>query len=399
MKFLDQIDLKGKKLLIRVDYNVPLKDSVIQDDNRIRASVPTLHYAIAHEAAVIICSHLGRPKGTRVAELSLAPAAKSLSEILQTQVRMASDCIGPEVAAQAAAIQPGQLLMLENLRFHAEEEQNDPAFSQHLAELADVYVNDAFAVAHRTHASVVGVTSYANVCCAGFLVKKERQYLGDALENPERPYVAISGGAKVSTKLGVLNHLLDKADALIIGGAMANTFLFAQGFAVGKSRVEKDLAEDARSILEKADSKGVALHLPVDFVLGESPDCQTAAGTCNTGNIPDDLMVLDVGPKSLTRFEQVLKPARTVMWNGPLGVFENRAFANGSQSIAKSVASLSDAVTIVGGGETGALIHMLDLAADFSFVSTGGGSFLRFLEGNKLPAFDALDNWDNRSSG
>ncbi len=396
MKFLDQMDIEGKRLLIRVDYNVPLKDGTIQDDNRIRGSVPTLTYALENGAAVIVCSHLGRPKGKRVPELSLSPTAKRLSELLKCEVTMAADCIGPEVTRLAAALKPGQVLMLENLRFHEQEEKNDPTFSQQLAALADVYVDDAFAVAHRTHASVVGVTEYAQGCCGGFLLKRECKYLGQALADPKRPYVAISGGAKVSSKLGILNRLLDKANAMILGGAMANTFLLAQGYSVGKSLVERDLVKDARNILDRAEKKGVAVHLPVDFVLGESTDSKTSAGTCDAGNIPDDLMVLDVGPKSVALFGEVLKLAKTVVWNGPMGVFENPAFADGSLSLAKIVAGLDDALTIVGGGDTDAVIHMLNLSDRFSFISTGGGSFMAFLEGKELPALKALEKCDKR---
>lgn len=391
MKFLDQMRIKGRRLLIRVDYNVPLANGCIQDDSRIRASIPTVKYAIANGAAVILCSHLGRPRGKRVDELSLLPVAQRLSKILQLPVPLASDCVGANTVAEASALKPGQILMLENLRFHCEEEQNDPAFSQQLADLADIYVNDAFAVAHRSHASVVGVTSFAKDCCAGFLMKKEWEYLGDALKNPLRPYVVVVGGAKISTKLAMIDHLLDRANAIIIGGAMANTFLLAQGFKIGKSRFEPDLVDDAASILAKAKTKGVAIYLPVDVVVGESTDSTIAAGTFDVACIPDELMALDVGPKSLTQFESVLRTAKTVMWNGPVGVFENPAFENGSNSVARTIADLDSALTIVGGGDTDALIHSLGLESRFSFVSTGGGSFLQFVEGTQLPAFEALD--------
>jgi phosphoglycerate kinase len=396
MKFLDQMDIKGKKLLIRVDYNVPLKDGVIQDDNRIRGSIPTLTYALENEAAIIVSSHLGRPKGKRMPELSLSPTAKRLSELLQHEVQMAHDCIGPEVTRLAEALKPGQVLMLENLRFHEQEEKNDPIFSKQLAELADVYVDDAFAVAHRAHASVVGVTEYAKACCGGFLVKKEWEYLGEALADPKSPYVAIFGGAKVSSKLGILNQLLDKADAMIIGGAMANVFLLAQGNTVGKSLVENGLVGEVQNILDKAEKKGVKLHLPVDFVLGESMNSKASAGTCDAENIPDDLMVLDVGPKSVALFEEVLKPVKTVMWNGPMGAFENPAFANGSMSLAKTIANLDNALTICGGGDTDVVIHKAGLTNKFSFISTGGGSFMAFLEGKELPAFKALKKCDRK---
>lgn len=390
MKFLDQMDVKGKKLLIRCDFNVPLKNGEIQDDNRIQASLETLRYALDNNASLVLCSHLGKPKGNPDPELTMKPVAERLGELLGLDVRLAPDCVGSETRRMAQALGPGEVLLLENLRFHPEEKDNDPHFSRELAELAEIYVCDAFGTAHRAHASMVGVAAHAADCCGGLLLKKEWHYLKEALESPERPYVAISGGAKVSTKLGVLFNLLDTVDELIIGGAMANTFMLAKGYETGTSLVEKDLAEKAVELLETANRKGVKVHLPVDFVVGDSPDAAEALGTFAADSLPGDKMALDIGPKSVELFTEAISKARTVMWNGPMGAFENPAFAEGSVAVAKAMASLEDARTIVGGGDTDALIHRNGLVDDFSFISTGGGSFLEFLEGKELPAFTAL---------
>ena len=390
MKFIDYKEIKNKKLLVRVDYNVPLKDGVIQDDHRIRASLDTLNYALNQGAALIICSHLGRPTDKREPEFSLKPAAVRLAELLGREVKMASDCVGSEVNATVQALAPGQVLMLENLRYHAGEKANDPEFSKQLAALADVYVNDAFAVAHRAHASVVGVTEFAPASCGGFLLKKEWAFLGQALTNPDKPYVAISGGAKISTKMDILNALLDKADEIIIGGAMANTFLLARGNPVGRSLVETKRVSDAAALLEKASQKGVKIHLPTDLTLGQGIDSPNASGVCRFDAIPEDSMALDIGPETIARFKTVLTNAKTVMWNGPMGAFENPAFAQGSLELARIVAGLDDAMTIVGGGDTNVVIKAENLSDQFSFISTGGGSFMAFMEGKELPAFKAL---------
>ncbi|MDM8542878.1 phosphoglycerate kinase [Desulfococcaceae bacterium HSG9] len=390
MNFLDKIEIKGKKLLVRVDYNVPLKDGVIQDDHRIRASLDTLNYALDQGAALIICSHLGRPTDKREPEFSLKPAAVRLSELLGREVKMASDCIGSEVRATVQALAPGQVLMLENLRYHAGEKANDPEFSKQLAALADVYVNDAFAVAHRAHASVVGVTEFAPASCGGFLLKKEWAFLGQSLADPEWPYVAISGGAKISTKMDILNALLDKADEIIIGGAMANTFILAIGNSVGRSLVEKQRVSDAAALLEKASQKGVKIHLPTDLTLGQGIDSPASSGVCRFDAIPEDSMALDIGPETIAQFKTVLTHAKTVMWNGPMGAFENPAYAQGSLELARIVAGLDHALTIVGGGDTNVVIKAESLSDKFSFISTGGGSFMSFMEGKELPAFKAL---------
>lgn len=394
MQYIDQMDIKGKKLLFRVDFNVPLDGSTITDDNRIRAVVPTLRYAMEQGAAVIVCAHLGKPKGQVVPELTLAPIAKRLGELLETDVALAPDCVGPDVESMAASLQPGQVMMLENLRFHKEEQgktaEDRGDFGKQLASLADIYVNDAFGVAHRANASVVDVPAHAKDCCIGFLMKKEWEYLGTALADPKRPFVAVSGGAKVSSKLGILYNLLGKVDHIIIGGAMANTFLAAQGHGVGKSLVENDLFDEALKIMETARQKGSQIHLPQDFVYADSPDADKADGSCGADCIPEDMMVLDIGPESIETFKKVLDGAGTVVWNGPMGLFETPAFAEGSMELCKAMADMPEAVTIVGGGDTDAVVHKAGLTERFSFISTGGGSFLEFLEGKELPAFKAL---------
>lgn len=394
MKFIDQLDISGKKLLFRVDYNVPLDGTTITDDNRIKASIPTLQYALNKGAAIIVCAHLGKPKGAVRPELSLEPVAKRLSELLDVPVDLAPDCIGTAVSQLAAKLQPGQVLMLENLRFHAQEQGKTEAdrgdFGEHLANLADIYVNDAFGVAHRANASVVDVPRHAKACCAGFLLKKEWEFLGEALKKPKRPYVAVSGGAKVSSKLGILDNLLGKVDHIIIGGAMANTFIAAQGHGVGKSLYEKDLMDDALKIMKTAKERGSTLHLPTDFLYAENIESEEVSGTCMADAIPNDAIVLDIGPASIKAFCAVLESAKTIMWNGPMGFFEKPAFAEGSLALGRTMAALDDALTIVGGGDTDAVVHQAHLEEKFSFISTGGGSFLEFIEGKELPAFVAL---------
>lgn len=389
IRSLDQMDVRGKKLLVRVDFNVPLKDGKITDDNRIRASLPSLEYGLKNGAALILCSHLGKPKTGPDPKLSLAPCAARLAELLGRPVRMAPDVVGPEVEKLAAALRPGDVLMLENLRFHPGETKGDENLGKALAGLADIYVGDAFGTAHRAHASIVAAAKNAKARCAGMLLIKEWQYLGEKLQKPARPFAAISGGAKVSSKLGILNHLLDKVDILVVVGAMANTFLLAQGHGVGKSLAEPDLADEARKVLAAAKAKKVNLVLPVDFVLGSSLE-GGAEGTVAADAIPADKMVLDIGPRSLEVFAAALKDARTVVWNGPAGAFENPAFAAGSVGLAKVVAAL-DAITIGGGGDTGALLATAGMADQVSFISTGGGAFLELLEGKEMPGFTALE--------
>ncbi len=390
MRFIDELSLAGKRVLVRVDYNVPIKDGVIVDDNRIKQSLPTLQLALDAGASLVLCSHLGRPKGAPVPEFSLQPIASHLAALLGREVRMAPDCIGPEALAMAESLAPGQILLLENLRFHAGETKNDPDFSRELAKFGHVYVNDAFGASHRAHASVVGVTEFIDECCGGLLLKKEWQYLGEALKEPECPFVAIIGGAKVSSKLGILKALMDKVDSMIVGGAMANTFRKAQGFEVGTSLVEDDLLEEAMAIMVEAREKGVKFYLPVDFILGTDPKGGIASGVRTYQDIPAEEMILDTGPASHTLFAEVIKNAKTVIWNGPMGAFENPAFAQGSINLCRVVAAL-DAMTILGGGDTNVIVELTRLTDKFSFISTGGGSFLEFLEGKELPAFTALE--------
>jgi len=363
MRFLDEMTVSGKRVLIRVDYNVPLKGDVIVDDNRIKQSLPTLNLALDRGASLVICSHLGRPKGAPDPAFSLKPVAARLSELLGRQVVMAPDCIGPQVQAMAQSLAPGQVLLLENLRFHPGETKNDPDFSRELAGLGQVYVNDAFGASHRAHASVVGVTEFIDDCCGGLLLKKEWQYLGEALKDPQRPFAAIIGGAKVSSKLGILKALMDKVDSMI---------------------------EDAMAIMVEAREKGVKFYLPVDFILGTDPKGGIASGVRTYQDIPAGEMILDTGPASHTLFAEVIKNAKTVIWNGPMGAFENPAFAQGSINLCRVVAAL-DAMTILGGGDTNVIVEQTGLTDKFSFISTGGGSFLEFLEGKEMPAFTALE--------
>lgn len=394
MLFIDQVDIAGKKLLFRVDFNVPLEDGVITDDNRIQAAIPTLKYALDKGASIILCAHLGKPKGKVVPELSLAPVAKRTGELLGVDVVLVPGLLSDLAGEKAAALKPGQVMMLDNLRYNPEETGKTAAergdFGQRLAALADIYVNDAFGVAHRENASVVDVPQFASMSCGGFLLKKEQEFLGDALQNPKRPYVCVSGGAKVSTKLGILTNLLGKVDDIIIGGAMANTFMLAKGYEVGHSLVEKDLVEDARLIMDEAESKGSKLHLPVDYIYAASHDAVEAGGICAADKIPTDSMVLDIGPETVKSFVSVLGRSKTIVWNGPMGLFETPAFAKGSLAVCEAIANLDDALSIVGGGDTDAVVHLMHLADKFSFISTGGGSFLEFLEGKELPAFTAL---------
>lgn len=393
IRFLDEMDITGKRILLRVDYNVPLDGDRITDDLRIRASLPTVEYALKKGASLVMCSHLGKAKGKPDPKFSLAPAAARLSELIGRPVAMAPDCLGPEVEKMVAALKPGEVLMLENLRFHEGEEKNDPEFAKAIAAYGDVFVNDAFGTAHRAHASMVGFPKYAKACCGGFLLKKEWEYLGQTMEKPSRPFVAVSGGAKVSSKLGVLKNLLAKVDRMVIGGAMANTFVAAQGFCVGKSLVEPDLYDEAKSILALAREHKVSVYLPVDFSVsldaGKPLAEMKPAGVHPYQDIPADAVILDIGPTTLRLFAQVLAPAKTVVWNGPMGAFENPDFAEGSLGVARALADL-DAVTVVGGGDTDVVVHKAGLADRMTFISTGGGASMEFLEGKELPAFKAL---------
>ena len=386
-KTIRDIDVTGKKVLVRVDFNVPLSESGVGDDTRIRAAIPTIQYLLDHGAAVILCSHLGRPKGGPDPKYSLKPVADHLAELLGKPVKFAPDCIGPAAEKEASSLKAGEVLVLENTRFHPEEEKNDLKMAEQLANLADLYVNDAFGTAHRAHASTEGVTHF-KPGVAGFLLEKEIKYLGQAVADPKRPFVAILGGAKISDKIGVINNLLSKADAVLIGGGMANTFLKAQGFAVADSLVEADSVPVASELLAKAQGK---LHLPVDLVLADKFEAEAARKVIPVGNVPDGWRILDIGPETVSAFSEVIKTAGTVVWNGPMGVFEFPRFAEGTFGIAKAVAE-SSAGSIIGGGESVAAIQQSGLAEKITHISTGGGASLEMLEGLELPGVAALQD-------
>ncbi|HUZ95817.1 MAG TPA: phosphoglycerate kinase [Edaphobacter sp.] len=393
------LDLTNKRVLIRVDFNVPLsKDGrTITDDTRIRETLPTIEYALRRKAKVILCSHLGRPKGQPVATMSLRPIVDRLRELLDAiideneNVAFAPDCVGEVATEMATQLESGQTLLLENLRFHAEEEANDPAFAKKLASLCDIYVNDAFGSAHRAHASTEGITHFVKQSAAGLLMERELTYLGKALDQPDKPFVAIIGGAKVSDKIQVIDNLLDLADAIIIGGGMAYTFLNAQGQTTGKSLVETDKIDVAKAALDKAKAKGVRFLLPIDHVLADK-FAHDAKTTIHEGSHPFhvDLMALDIGPKSIALFEAEISDARTIIWNGPMGVFEMPAFAKGTHAIAHCVSGNHDATTIVGGGDSVAAVKQSGVSQKISHISTGGGASLEFLEGKILPGVAAL---------
>ena len=388
-KTVRDIDVAGKKVLVRVDFNVPQDKQTgeITDDTRIKAALPTIKYLVEHKAKVILCSHLGRPKGV-TPELTLKPVAQRLGKLLGQPVQIAGDCVGPRAEGLVAVLNDGEVLLLENLRFHEEEEKNDPAFAKSLASLGEVYVNDAFGTAHRAHASTAGVTKYLPAV-AGFLMEKELEYLGKALAEPKRPFAMIVGGAKVSDKITMLENILPKVDALVIGGGMANTFLKAQGYDVGKSKVENEQLDFARGLVAKAKEKGVHLLLPIDAVVAERFEAASPNQTVPVDKVPKDWQMLDIGPQTVMRFSEEIKKAHTVVWNGPLGVFEFPAFARGTQAIAALLAKL-DATTIIGGGDTAAAVEQQGLAGKMTHVSTGGGASLEFLEGKTLPGVAAL---------
>jgi len=380
------IDIANKRVLVRLDLNVPLENGAVSDDTRICAALPTLQYLLEHNSVPILCSHLGRPKGKPDPKYSLKPVGERLGQLLDRPVKMAPDCIGQVVEDMARKIPRGAVLLLENLRFHAEEEANDPEFARALASLAEVYVNDAFGSTHRAHASTAGVAAYLPAV-AGFLMEKELTFLGQALSAPARPFVAVLGGAKVSDKIGVIHNLLKKVDLLLVGGGMANTFFKAQGKAVKESLVENDKLDEARTLMSKAGSK---LILPVDVVVADRMDREAQKRTVSVDAVPAGWRILDIGPESVKRFTQHLRTARTVVWNGPMGVFELEPFATGTFAIAQALAELSGATTIIGGGDSASAVERAGVADRMTHISTGGGASLEFLEGKKLPGVTIL---------
>jgi len=389
IKYIDELDLKGKRVIIRVDYNVPYdKDMNITDDTRIEATIPTLNYCIKNGAVLILISHLGRPKGKIAPDMSLKPVAKRLSEIIGKDIIFIDKPIGPEAISAVKELKPGNIALLENIRFYPGEEKNDDEFGKKLASLGDVYIDDAFATAHRGHASNEAITRYIGECGAGFLMKNELEYFKKITKDPKRPLAAVIGGAKVSSKLGVLEHLIDKVDYLIIGGGMAFTFLNARGYSTGKSLLEKDLVETAKGILSKGGNK---IFLPVDVVLGREFNNDPSSGTVSIDKIPDDMMGLDIGQKTIDAFNEILKKSKTVVWNGPMGAFELSEYAKGTIEIGKAISRCE--VSVVGGGDSVTAANDNNLADKMSYISTGGGAFLELLEGKTLPGVAALDKY------
>ncbi len=386
-KTIEDISVKGKKVLVRVDFNVPIKNGAVSDDTRIQAALPTIKYLLEHQAMVILCSHLGRPSGEVQEEFSLKPVADHLSNILGQPVIFAEDCIGPVAEEAAEGLSTGDVLLLENTRFHVGEKKNDPEMAKQLASLADIFVNDAFGSAHRAHASTEGVTRFLP-SVAGFLMEKEIIYLGQAIADPVRPFIAILGGAKISDKIGVIQNLLEKADQVMIGGGMANTFFKAQGYPVGESLVEDDALETARELIQSADNR---LRLPVDVVIGDKFEADAELAVMSMGPIPDGWRILDIGPETVKTFEKPISEAGTIVWNGPMGVFEFPRFAEGTIGLAKAIAR-SKATSIIGGGDSVAAINQAGLADKITHISTGGGASLEMLEGKVLPGMAALED-------
>ena len=385
---IEQLDLAERRIFLRADLNVPLEGETVSDDTRLTAVIPTIQYALKAGAAVVLASHLGRPKGKPAPEYSLEPVAERLAALLGQPIPLAPDCVGEETQARASALRPGEILLLENLRFHAEEEANDEGFARQLAGLADCYVNDAFAAAHRAHASIEAITHHLQPAAAGLLMRRELEALTRILERPEHPLAAILGGAKVSDKLALVEHLLDRVDALLIGGGMAFTFLRALGHDVGRSLVEADRVETARRVLESARRRGVAIVLPVDAIVAPGID-STEGRPVGIREIPPTQMGLDIGPLTVDRFATALRAARTIVWNGPMGVFEKAPFANGTLGLARAVVE-GNAFSVVGGGDTVAAVTRAGVAGRIGYISTAGGAFLEFLKGRKLPGVEAL---------
>ena len=393
-KTIEDINVAGKKVLVRCDFNVPLQDGVITDENRLVGALPTIKYLIAQGAKVILCSHLGKPKGEPKPELSLAPVAKRLSEMLGQEVVFAADTnvVGENAKAAVSNMKDGDVVLLENTRYRKEETKNEENFSKELASLAEIFVNDAFGTAHRAHCSTVGAGQFLEERACGYLIQKELKFLGEAVANPVRPFTAILGGAKVSDKINVINQLLDKVDNLIIGGGMAYTFLKSQGYEIGDSLLEADKVDYAKEMIEKAEAKGVKLYLPVDFKTADRFAADAEVAITEDQNIADGYQGLDIGPKTVEKFVDVVNNSKTIVWNGPMGVFEFEAFAGGTLAIAKAMAALEDATTVIGGGDSAAAVNQLGFGDKMTHVSTGGGASLDFLEGKELPGIAALDN-------
>ena len=391
MKTIKDVEIGGKRLLIRVDFNVPMdEEGNISDDLRIMTAMPTLVYAVEQGARVILCSHMGRPKGQRLEKYSLAPVAGYLSDLLGKTVILAPDCVGAEVESLVASMEDGDIILLENLRFHPEEQAGDPEFARQLAGVADVYINNAFAVSHRAHASVVGVTDFFAEKGAGFLLEKELAVFHQSVDNPARPLIAVIGGAKVSGKLEALTNMLDKVDGLVIGGAMANTFLKSQGYELGTSLVEDDLLDDARKLLSDAAAKNVKVYMPVDVIAADKFSADAVNKQVTINDIPKGWMALDIGPATVIYFKEALADARTIIWNGPMGAFEMSPYARGTMALAHALGT-SHALTITGGGDSNAAVKQFGEAENISYMSTGGGAFLMLMEGKELPGVLALD--------
>ena len=393
-KTIEDINVTGKKVLVRCDFNVPLQNGVITDENRLVGALPTIKYLIEKGAKVILCSHLGKPKGEPKPELSLAPVAKRLSEMLGQEVVFAADAnvVGENAKAAVSNMKDGDVVLLENTRYRKEETKNEENFSKELASLADIFVNDAFGTAHRAHCSTVGAGQFLEERACGYLIQKELKFLGEAVANPVRPFTAILGGAKVSDKINVINQLLDKVDNLIIGGGMAYTFLKSQGYEIGDSLLEADKVDYAKEMIEKAEAKGVKLYLPVDFKTADRFAADAEVAITEDQNIADGYQGLDIGPKTVEKFVDVVNNSKTIVWNGPMGVFEFEAFAGGTLAIAKAMAALEDATTVIGGGDSAAAVNQLGFGDKMTHVSTGGGASLEFLEGKELPGIVALDD-------
>ena len=391
MKYIDQIEMKGKRVFLRVDFNVPMdKAGNVTSDKRVRASIPTINYALEKGGKLIIASHLGRPKGKRVDEMSLRPVAKVLSELVKKPVTFLDDCVGEAVEQATGKMKEGDIILLENLRFHPGEDKNDAEFAKKLASLCDVYIDDAFAVSHRAAASNSAITEFVKTCAAGFLLKNEIEYFNKAMINPARPLAAIIGGAKVSDKIGLLESLIEKVDKIIIGGGMAFTFLRAAGYETGKSLCEEDMLDLARKIVEKAKKKNVQFLLPVDIVIAQSATAEAEAKVCGVKEIPKDWIGLDIGPATISLFSNAVQGVKTIIWNGPMGMFELAPFSKGTFELAQAVAN-SGAISIIGGGDTDTAIKKAGLSAKMSYISTGGGAFLEWLEGKTLPGIAALE--------